>query len=64
MSDNATLLASLKAARYSGVRRVRHGDRDITYGTDAELESAIRALEAETEPKRAVFYVTPALRRD
>jgi len=64
MSDNATLLASLEAARYSGVRRVRHGDRDITYGTDAELESAIRALEAETEPKRAVYYVTPALRRD
>jgi len=68
MSDNASLLASLKAARYSGHQRVRHGDRDITYKSDDEMDAAIRALEAEIAADagngRKVHYVTPMMRRD
>jgi len=68
MSDNASLLASLKAARYSGHQRVRHGDRDIVFKTDAEMAAAISALEAEIAAEsgggRKVHYFTPALRRD
>lgn len=68
MSDNATLLAALKAARYSGHSRLRHGDRDIAYKSDAEMDAAIQALEAEVAREagrgRKVYHVTPAMRRD
>ena len=68
MSDLASWIAALKEARYSGHARVRHGDRDITFKSDAEMASAIQAAEAELAAQsgggRKVFYVTPALRRD
>ena len=68
MSDLASWIAALKQARYSGHSRVRHGDRDITFKSDAEMESAIRAGEAELAAQngggRQVHYFTPALRRD
>jgi len=68
MSDNASLLVALKAARYSGHSRVRHGDRDLTFRSDAELAAAISALEmeiaAESGSGRRVHYITPALRRE
>ena len=64
MLDYADLLNRLYEARYSGVLRVRHGDRDITYRSQAELDSAIRDLEIKTNSRRPVYYVTPAMRRD
>ena len=68
MSDNASLLAALKEARFSGHQRVRFGDRDVTYKSDAEMAAAIRALEAEIAAEagngRKVHYFTPAMRRD
>ena len=64
MLDYADLLNRLYEARYSGVLRVRHGDRDITYRSQAELDSAIRDLEIKANSRRAVYHVTPAMRRD
>jgi hypothetical protein len=64
MVDYNSLLEQLIEARYSGVLRVRHGDRDITYRSQAELDSAIRDLEARIASRRSVYYATPALRRD
>jgi hypothetical protein len=64
MADYAALLEQLIEARYSGVLRVRHGDRDITYRSQAELDAAIRDLEGRINARRAIYYATPALRRD
>lgn len=64
MLDHADLLNRLYEARYSGVLRVRHGDRDITYRSAAELDAAIRDLEMQASGRRRVYYATPALRRD
>jgi len=64
MLDHADLLNRLYEARYSGALRVRHGDRDITYRSAAELDAAIRDLEMRSSNRRRVYYNTPALRRD
>jgi hypothetical protein len=64
MADYAALLEQLIEARYSGVLRVRHGDRDITYRSQADLDAAIRDLETKVSGRRSVYYATPALRRD
>jgi hypothetical protein len=64
MLDYADLLNRLYEARYSGVLRVRHGDRDVTYRSQAELDSAIRDLEIKVNNRRAVYHITPAMRRD
>lgn len=50
MADLATLRAQLdelKAARASGVSKVRFRDRETWFKTDTEMASAIRDLEAE-----------------
>jgi hypothetical protein len=64
MADYAALREKLIEARYSGVLRVRAGDRDITYRSQEELDAAIRELDKVIGSKRAVYYATPALRRD
>lgn len=65
MIDSSELLNRLYEARYSGVLRVRQGDRDITYNSPAELDEAIKSLEARISGrKRQVYYFTPAMRRD
>lgn len=52
MSDLTTaekqqLLADLKTARFSGAKRVKFRERDVTYRSDAELLKAISDLENE-----------------
>ncbi len=42
-----TQLASLVAARASGIKRVTHGDKTTEFRTDGELARAIIALETE-----------------
>ncbi|MDO5757541.1 MAG: hypothetical protein Q4P24_08500 [Rhodobacterales bacterium] len=39
------LLAALQEARYAGVRSVSYDGKTITYGSDAELTTAISDLE-------------------
>lgn len=39
------LLAALQEARYAGVRSVSYDGKTITYGSDAELATAISDLE-------------------
>jgi hypothetical protein len=58
MADAETL-AKLKAARASGVLRVRYGEREITYRSDAELAAAIAAIEEELTPKIKTVVVRP-----
>ncbi len=43
------LLAALQEARYAGVRSVSYDGKTITYGSDAELATAISDLEARIE---------------
>lgn len=40
-----TLLTALQEARYAGVRSVSYDGRTITYGSDAEMATAISDLE-------------------
>ena len=50
MADIAKVVADLeklKAARRSGVLRIRQDDREVLYRSDAEIAAAIAALEAE-----------------
>lgn len=52
-----TLLNALQEARYAGVRSVSYDGRTITYGSDAEMATAITDLEtrlaaASGAPKR------------
>lgn len=51
-----TMLDALKQARYSGQRSVTYGDRSISWASDDELASKIRAIEEEiagtTTPRR------------
>ena len=55
-------LEALKRARRSGLRRVRFGDREMEYRSDADLAAAIRDLETEidvavgTPRRRRYFY--------
>lgn len=41
-----TLLTALQEARYAGVRSVSYDGRTVTYGSDAEMATAITDLEA------------------
>jgi len=47
MSDVATRLAALKAARDSGVLTVRHGDTSTTFRSLDEIERIIAVLETQ-----------------
>jgi hypothetical protein len=40
-------LEALKKARRSGLRRVRYGDREMEYKSDADMRAAISDLEEE-----------------
>lgn len=56
-------LADLRAARASGMKMVRRGEREIQYRSDKELLSAIKDLEndlavADTGRKRRRFFTT------
>lgn len=42
-----TLRDALKAARYQGVLSIKAGDKWVTYKSDAEMRSALSALERE-----------------
>lgn len=37
-------LAALRSARYSGLRTVRYGDREVSYKSDSEMAAAERDL--------------------
>lgn len=43
--EKQQLLRDLKTARFSGAKRVRFRERDVTYRTDEELRKAISDLE-------------------
>lgn len=45
VEEMRALLKDLKTARYSGAKRVRFRERDVTYRTDEEMARAITALE-------------------
>ena len=47
MTEQQEQLAAQKAARASGARRIRFGEREIEYKTDKEMRDAIVALERE-----------------
>ncbi|MCG6560658.1 MULTISPECIES: phage head-tail joining protein [Ruegeria] len=53
------LLAALEEARYAGLRSVSYDGKTVTYGSDAELASAIRDLEGRI----ATASATPRRRR-
>ena len=60
MTDVATLraqLEALKAARASGLLRVRHKDGEVAYKSDAELVHAIASVEAELSPQPRTLLV-------
>ncbi|MCC5996500.1 MAG: hypothetical protein JJU18_09055 [Oceanicaulis sp.] len=40
-------LEALRAARASGVRKLKHADREIEYRSDSEIASAIADLERQ-----------------
>jgi hypothetical protein len=55
-------LATLKAARASGIQKVRYRDRETWFKTNAEMAAAIRSLESEIAaatdaPGPRVIYV-------
>lgn len=47
LSDLQAKLATLRAARVSGVLETRHGDTSITYKSDADMASAEASLVAQ-----------------
>ena len=53
------LLAALHEARFAGLRSVSYDGKTVTYGSDTELASAIRDLEARIASATA----TPRRRR-
>jgi hypothetical protein len=56
LEEKQQLLKDLKTARFSGAKRVRFRERDVTYRTDEELRKAIDDLEndiAGTSRRRA-----------
>ncbi len=67
MATEAELTAqrdALKKARRSGLRRVRYGDREMEYKSDADMAAAIRDLEREiadtvgAQHRRRSFFTT------
>lgn len=46
-----TRLEALRRARYSGALRIRFGDEEVVYRSDAELARAIATLEEEVAPR-------------
>lgn len=50
--ERSQLLRDLKIARFSGAKRVKFRERDVTYRTDDEMKAAIEALEAEITPSK------------
>ena len=53
------LLTALQEARYAGLRSVSYDGKTVSYGSDAELATAIRDLEARI----AAASGAPARRR-
>lgn len=53
LDEKREMLRELKRARYSGALRVKFNDRDVTYKSEAEMQSAIKALENELAPGRS-----------
>lgn len=45
MSADRVLLEKLRLAKYSGISRVRHENKDLTYRSMDELDRAIASLE-------------------
>jgi len=70
MRDAATIqseLDQLRAVRGGGEHRVRFADREVWYRTDAELRSAIAALQAELaeatgspSPRNVIIRTAPS----
>lgn len=64
MSPDHQLLEKLRAAKYSGVARVRHENKDLTYRSMAELDRAIASLErrlGQSGPARVTPYTSKGL---
>jgi hypothetical protein len=66
MSDLAQLtsrLEALRAARASGLRKIKHGEREVEYRSDSELAAAIADLERQvsalTAPRIKTVVFTP-----
>jgi hypothetical protein len=47
IEEKQKLLAALKKARYTGAKRIRFRERDVTYRTDEEMRRAISDLESD-----------------
>lgn len=66
VEEMRTLLKDLKIARYSGAKRVRFRERDVTYRTDEEMARAIAALEndiaAAAGPRRTRHVILSTYR--
>jgi hypothetical protein len=52
LEEKQQLLRDLKTARFSGAKRIRFRERDVTYRTDEELRKAIEDLEGEIGNKQ------------
>ena len=53
LADLTRFREDLKAARYSGVRRVKdQNGEEVEYRSDSEMAAALRALEAEIQAAR------------
>mgnify|MGYP002619892389 CR=1 FL=1 len=61
VQDITARLEALRATRASGQRKMKHGDREIEYRSDAEIAAAIADLERQLadavrpRPKNIVF---------
>ncbi|QPC87135.1 hypothetical protein GA830_10560 [Mesorhizobium sp. NBSH29] len=52
VDEKKTMLRDLRIARYSGAKRIKFRERDVTYRTDEEMKIAIESLEAEISPAK------------
>ena len=47
LAEKQQLLKDLKTARYTGAKRIKFRERDVTYRTDEEMRKAIADLEKD-----------------
>lgn len=63
VTDLTAQLNALRIARHAGYRRIRFGDREVEYRSDAELATAIASLERQIEaatgkPAATIHFAT------
>ncbi|BAI72846.1 hypothetical protein AZL_022080 [Azospirillum sp. B510] len=64
LAEMQAMKTALETARFSGNRRVKTGQTEIEFKSDAEMQSALAALDrqiaAQSNPRSSVIYVSPS----